>query len=387
MRKYTKESFIEKAISVHGNKYNYSKIEYKNCDTKVCIICPEHGEFWQTPYKHINEKNGCPKCCKKNRKYSTEEFIIKAKEIHENKYDYSKVEYKDAFSKVCIICPEHGEFFQSPSGHLQGRGCPKCKGKNKTTSDFINELIKIHGDKYDYLNVHYNGAFEPVRIICKKHGEFISTPHDLLKGCGCPECGKEKASNKLKLTTEEFINRAIQIHGKKYDYSKVEYKNAKTPVRIICHKHGDFFVSPNKHTSITKRGCPKCSESILETEIRVFCENNGIKYIQQKTFSWLGLQRLDFYLPDYNIAVECQGYYHFEPHYTSTEENANNNLLSQIKRDELKKELCDENCISILYYVPINLQKKIKISNIYRKNNVFNKTEDLLSILQSLKIN
>ena len=68
MKKYTKESFIEKAVSVHGDKYDYSKVEYINCDTKVCIICPEHGEFWQTPYKHVNEKNGCPRCCKKNRK-------------------------------------------------------------------------------------------------------------------------------------------------------------------------------------------------------------------------------------------------------------------------------------------------------------------------------
>lgn len=177
-----------------------------------------------------------------------------------------------------------------------------------------------------------------------------------------------------KLTKEIFIEKAKKVHGDKYDYSKTVYINAKTPLIVTCKKHGDFYVIPNKHTSGNKTGCPKCAESKLETEIRVFCENNNIKYEQQKRFSWLGLQKMDFYLPDYNIAIECQGTYHFEPRYsvkTDDKEMLMENLLSQIQRDELKNELSNENNVKILYYIPENLMKNTKISKIYTNENSF----------------
>ena len=121
MGKCTKEKFIEKAIKKYGNKYDYSKVEYINCHTKVCIICPEHGEFWQTPDAHLH-KNACPKCgfeaMKKALTKTTEEFIKEAKEVHGDKYDYSKVEYNGGHKKVCIICPKHGEFWQEASKHV-----------------------------------------------------------------------------------------------------------------------------------------------------------------------------------------------------------------------------------------------------------------------------
>ena len=113
MRKLTTYEFIEKAKKVHGDKYDYSKVEYVNSRTKICIICPQHGEFWQTPNAHLM-KEGCPKCkgenvSKVNRR-TTNEFIEKAKKVHGDKYDYSKVDYKNNSTKVCIICPIHGEF-------------------------------------------------------------------------------------------------------------------------------------------------------------------------------------------------------------------------------------------------------------------------------------
>lgn len=113
--------FIWKAIQIHGYKYNYSKVKYVNYSTKICIICPIHGEFWQTPSNHLNKrKYGCIKCGG-NKNFTTEEFINKAKLIYGDKYDYSKVKYINAKTKVCIICPEHGEFWQEPRHHLCGR--------------------------------------------------------------------------------------------------------------------------------------------------------------------------------------------------------------------------------------------------------------------------
>lgn len=122
MRKLTTEEFIQKAQKIHGTKYDYSLVEYKKAHGRVKIICPEHGEFKQRSNNHLNGK-GCPKC----GQYSTkEEFIKKSDKIHNNKYDYSFVEYKDSKSLVKIICPEHGEFEQIPNSHLKGSGCKKC---------------------------------------------------------------------------------------------------------------------------------------------------------------------------------------------------------------------------------------------------------------------
>ena len=147
--------FIEKARQIHNDKYDYSKVNYVNSRTKVCIICPEHGEFWQTPHNHL-KGYGCAECGKKKShlpKITTEDFIAKSKEIHGNKYDYSKVCYKTSDTKVCIICAEHGEFWQTPSNHMNGSGCPKCaneKRKNaliKDTKLFIDAATLIHDGK------------------------------------------------------------------------------------------------------------------------------------------------------------------------------------------------------------------------------------------------
>ena len=130
-KKKTTEQFIEEATLIHGNKYDYSKVKYENNKKPVCIVCPEHGEFWQAPQNHLSQKQGCPLCNHRSYKYTTEEFIQRAREVHGDKYGYSKVVYERKNKKVCIICPEHGEFWQSPEKHLSGQGCPKCYGNVK----------------------------------------------------------------------------------------------------------------------------------------------------------------------------------------------------------------------------------------------------------------
>ena len=198
-KKKTKEEFIAKAKLVHGDKYDYSKVEYVGALTKVCIICPKHGEFCQEANSHLRGQ-GCPKCKSKKQTCTTDEFIAKAKKIHGDKYDYSKVNYVNNYTKVCIICHEHGEFWQTPGAHLRGQGCPKCKSKKQTctTDEFIAKAKKIHGDKYDYSKVEYVNRKTKVCIICPKHGEFWQTPSAHLRGQGCPKCGIENhCKNKL----------------------------------------------------------------------------------------------------------------------------------------------------------------------------------------------
>jgi len=146
--KMNKNEFIKKAREVHNDKYDYSKVEYINYHTKVCIICPEHGEFWQSPSKHIPRKFGCKKCGMLNKTQcqpmNNEYFIKKAREVHGDKYDYSKVEYIKTHKNVKIVCLVHGEFEQLPSNHLRyNRGCPKCNANfSNVEKDFLKFIEK-----------------------------------------------------------------------------------------------------------------------------------------------------------------------------------------------------------------------------------------------------
>ena len=342
-----RDFFIEKATGVHGNKYDYSKVKFKTTKEPVCIICPEHGEFWQTPRSHM-DGSGCPKCSYLKRTMqctkTTEQFIKEAKETHGNKYDYSKVEYIDSKTKVCIICPEHGEFWQAPSSHLSGCGCRKCSknAQKKTTEQFIKEAKEIHGDKYDYSKVEYINNRTKVCIICPKHGEFWQTPESHLSGCGCRKCYKEgcqinpneKFINKVdeiypnrytfekcnyrnkttlvtlfdknineyvsiepdylirrKPKTAELIRKLKEKFGNVYDYSKVEYITDKTKICIICPKHGEFWMT--YRNLLNSKGCPKCTkENIFKNKyngkdnesvfIRKSRETHGDKYDYSK---------------------------------------------------------------------------------------------------------
>ena len=349
----TKEEFIEDAKKIHGDKYDYSKVEYKGNKTKVCIICPEHGEFWQEPNSHLRGC-GCEKCYNNRRgdtlRHNYETFVEKAKKIHGDKYDYSKVNYIDAHTKVCIVCLEHGEFWQKPNTHLNGCGCPKCSREKKskdmlsTKEIFVEKASKLHCNKYDYSKVKYVNNSTKVCIVCLEHGEFWQKPNTHLNGCGCPKCSK---SNRL--TKEDFVRRAKQVHGENYDYSKVDYKNARSKVCVICKEHGEFWQRPADH--LNGAGCPTCSQSHLERDTRNYLLEKNINFIQEKMFNWLGLMRLDFYLPDYNIAIECQGIEHFKPidYGGKGKDYAREMFNGVVKRDKLKRKLCESHNIRVIY--------------------------------------
>lgn len=281
------------------------------------------------------------------KKLTNEEFIERARNAHGDKYDYSKVDYKGNGIKVCIICPIHGEFWQTPRNHIKGSECPKCVGKYRyTTEEWIEEAKKVHGDKYDYSNVIYKGAFEKVCIICKKHGEFWQKANNHLNGDGCKKC----YNTKRRMGLELFIIFSKNIHGDKYDYSKVEYVNSRTKVCIICPKHGEFWQTPHSHLNC--RGCPVCKESNLEREIAKLLCKNKIKYERGFNDKWLGKQHLDFYLPTHNIAIECQGIQHFEPKSFGSHGDISLRFKMDVKRDKLKIYKCKENGVKLIHYNP-----------------------------------
>ena len=354
------DSFIEKARKRHGDKYDYSKVEYKDSVTKVKIICPIHGEFEQAPAAHVRG-NECPLCANRNRgrlsRRSLEEFISKAREVHGDKYDYSKVEYVNVDTKVKIICPTHGEFEMRPMSHLLGRGCPRCDGRNLTQDDVIKRFREVHGDKYDYSKVVFKKVHEKVTIICPIHGEFEQTPSKhYSKKEGCPKCGKLSMAEKLNKDSEWFIQEAKKVHGDKYDYSQVVYRKAQGKVKIICPQHGVFYQRANGH--LQGHGCALCNISRLEEKVRALLDEGGIEYIRQcgrETLPWIGRQTLDFYIPTLNVAIECQGAQHFEEveHFGGKRE-----FEKILERDKRKKMLCEKNGVKLVYFGKSSVDKE-----------------------------
>ena len=410
-RKKTTEEFIQDARKVHGDRYDYSKVEYTKNSEMIIIICPDHGEFFVTPIKHIGKRRqSCPVCLGHIR--NTNDFILKAKKIHGDKYDYSQSIYVNALTKIDIICPKHGVFTQTAPSHCRGDGCSKCSRLyNYTTEEWIGLAKTIHDDVYDYANVKYINNHTHIKIICKKHGEFEQLPivHTTQK-CGCPECGNERGgpprvtveefkqrskeihknkfdyslikqfkntNSKVKIicpkcglfeqsvnqhlsgngcklcrnkTQEEFINEANNIHGNTYSYDKVNFIDVRTPVIITCKIHGDFSQKPKHHVG-EKCGCPTCKSSKGEQAIYKWLNENNIQNIRQYRFDdCVDKIQLpfDFYLPDYNVCIEYDGEQHFTPSYFGKVKNKSKSLHEKLAQKNYK-----------------NIRKRDKIKNEY----------------------
>ena len=205
----TTEDFISEAIKTHGEKYDYSLINYVNAKTKVKIICSLHGEFEQTPRYHISGMN-CPTCS--GVYMDTNYFIEKSKIRHKEKYDYSLVNYTTNLTPVSILCPLHGEFEQRPKDHLLGKGCRKCSGVYMDTNYFIERANKIHDFQYSYDKTIFENSHKKIIITCKKHGDFEQTPNAHLNGQSCPICNESKGEKNIRLLLNNRNIKYIRQH-------------------------------------------------------------------------------------------------------------------------------------------------------------------------------
>lgn len=206
--------------------------------------------------------------------------------------------------------------------------------KRSNTEEFIIKSRNKHGDRFDYSKVEYLNSKNKVIIICPKHGAFSQRPNDHLNGYGCKKCQYAKTSMENKLTTEVFIEKAKLIHGNKFDYSLVEYNGYENKVSIICPKHGNFEQSPHNHLS--GYGCKMCSASRGEEEIAKVLLKHNIKFEREVTFKELKSTSnlfYDFYLPNYNIFIEYDGIQHYKP---IDFFGGNDALLDVKKRDGIK---------------------------------------------------
>jgi len=283
-KRLTVEEFINRANEIHSYKYDYSKVKFINTYEKVNIICPEHGEFEQFRNNHLSG-HGCDKCGG-TWKITEEEFLNKVNEIYNHKYDYSKMFYINCSTEIVIMCPIHGEFKQKPHKHISGKECKECLKEQLLSCKlklFIEKSNKIHNCKYNYSKVIYKTCDDKVVIICPIHGEFNQSPSQHLRKQGCPDCNSNKLSLKI------FVNRSNKTHNYKYNYSKVDYIDSKTKVKIICPKHRGFEQTPNHH--LKGYGCPKCSHHISKPSQEWLDSFDDTNIVREKTIK-IGKKRI-----------------------------------------------------------------------------------------------
>lgn len=269
------KNFIAKAEKKYGvGAYDYSKVNYTNNSTKVTIICPIHGEFQKTPKDFLRGRY-CPQCKREfnhAKRYNTEIFIEKAKQIHPE-YDYSECKYIKTNVKTSIICPVHGPFLITPSHLLGGEGCPQCRyvksaaKTRRSLKDVIDAANEVHKNKYDYsLIKEYKNDRIKYPIICPEHGVFTQAFNNHIKAKqGCPECGKWSSVRSRKITFDEFVNRADAIHNGKYKYLG-DFKSMEEKIPIECSEHGVFYQTPSNH--LQGQGCPKCGKKRIGDQQR-----------------------------------------------------------------------------------------------------------------------
>lgn len=344
--KRTQEELIQLLQEKFGDKFSYDEINYINNVTPVKIICNKHNiTFYSTP-KHLlgmNPECGCKLCTKeyfskigKQKKeykkkrtfYTTEIFIEEASKKHNYKYDYSKTKL---------------------------------------------EYVKVNNCSRKLLNKN-------ITIICPKHGEFKQNYFWHLQGQGCPYCGNEQKYLKNSQTKEDFIKKAVAIHGNKYDYSNVVYINRGTLVKIICPIHGEFEQLPGNH--LAGKGCSKCGKGTTPNN------ENRVKYILQENFPNLEIihgyrnkeifkrQHLDFYIPSLNIAIEYQGPQHFQSVEFLTDHRHNYQHTHEL--DELKFNICKKEGIKLLYFT---FNKKFE--NVEYFDKVYTNIDDIIKIIKN----
>lgn len=276
----TTEQFIIKAAKVHGDKYSYDKVDYKNSRTKIEIYCKECCKYFlQSPDDHL-QNYGCKQCgirkCRTNSnktpgvKLDKKEFIRRSILKHSNKFNYDKVVYINSKTNVILLCNICNTYFQQiPIKHMSGRGCKICNRKrttiNMTTTltEFINRSKEYHGDSYEYDKVSINSIDKNVQIKCKFHNEyFLQSYMRHMNGSGCYKCSLLSRGTIRRTTLSIFIEKSQQIYGHNiFDYSNVNYQGNKTKIKLRCIKHDTIFMtSPSKHY-IKRGGCPKCKIS------------------------------------------------------------------------------------------------------------------------------
>lgn len=375
-RTISKEEALLRFHQKHGNKYDYSKMEYINTSVPICIICPVHGEFWQKPIDHYKGK-GCPKCGYKNMwdkrgRRNTEEWISLFNEKHKGIYNYSGiVKINNAHDTITISCSKGHTFSTLAYLHLSGRGCPYCANSIRHTKhQFIVRSKSKFGEKFDYCSEYVNNH-TPVVLRCPTHGTFSITPqHHLKSPYGCPKCAIDGKSKKKVIPVERVSQRLCALFGDNITIDKGTYINITTECTFYCKHHGAFKSTPDHLLHGGK--CPACYSSVGESAVATYLRANNYSFEQQykvrlsKLFGRSRI-RIDFmvYVGDKRYAIEVNGdqHYRYVPYFHQSEDG----FREQKERDKEVAQWCKSNGITLIEISYSQLNKIDKILSLRLK--------------------
>lgn len=371
--KHTLSSFIESASYIHSENYIYDKVNFRRIKDKIIITCKKHGDFTQVAIEHLNG-HGCSKCGKEKMaekiKKSKDDILKLIKDKHGDKFTYKNLNGNISFDYILdIICPKHGEFKQKIINHIN-HDCKKCSFEReynpKLTEDFINRSKIIHNNIYNYDKTIYIKNSLKCIVTCKLHGDFEITPNSHIGGAGCRKCGYINRKHHKKLNTEQLITKFKEVHGDKYDYSKVVYKNTRSKIIINCKLHGDFNQNAGSHL-YGKNGCPNCNDSVGVKIIKTILNKSNIEFETEYKFEGCKNKLylpFDFYLPNLNTCIEFDGVQHFGPNKFFDKTYS---FKDRKRNDKIKNDFCVENYIKLIripYWEIKNIENILKNNKI-----------------------
>lgn len=386
-KKTRQERFLQKARAKYGDTYDYSLVNYKGREIPINIICKIHGVFPITPRNflsgcHNQPAHGCPKCdgIKEQKKITQEDFLQAVREKHGDKWDVSNVQYVSQNQILGLSCPDCKDNFKTTTKKLMdGLGCPRCEGRIKDLRYFVEEAKKVHGDEYDYskcyLSHSKSGAIVLNNIRCKHHGLYSTRADVHIKmKCKCPKCNVPPDKLSPEQRRDAYIRRAIERHGEgHFDYSQVDYHTKREKVKIRCVIHNYwFYQSLEEHTKKRSMGgCPLCSETTGEREVRLHLQKKHIDFTAQVEIENIRPKelprqylRVDFYIKKYKLFIEYNGEQHYKD---CTWFKGRGGFEMQQLRDEVLREYCQKynyNLLEIKYSDFDNIgrliQEKIK---------------------------
>ena len=303
--KHDLSEFITKSRLIHGDRYSYDLVKYENSNTKVDIVCSVHGVFSQEPMAH-KAGSGCPKCVKtqeSNKKIKFEDFLMKARNKHGNKFEYLADTYVSYYNPMTIKCPVHGIIQMTPRFHIKGTGCKHCSrneqaGLNKR--DYTLEELSLHAE-YKYLRV----IGKSVVFKCDKHGVIKQSVYEHLKGSKCKKCSHDRFSKDNRADIEEQQEKLVKLYNGRYQFNFENYENNGSLIDVYCEQHG-HFTKDYKHL-IRGHGCQKCS---ISNPHNLLCkELDGIATIILNDRVELKPYEIDIFIPEKRVGIEVNGLY------------------------------------------------------------------------------
>lgn len=353
-KKLTKEQFVQKAVNIHGNKYDYSTMIYKTAHDTIEIYCNTCKKYFKlVAYAHTNKKQGCYDCSLLSKSFNRlQERLTALSRHYRDRYLFPDISHTRVDDYITVKCKVHDQEYSHPlsyftSGQFKPSCCYEEIKRIKRFENFYNKLSEYHKQKYVYNIDSFTIVTEPMSIFCPLHGEQSQKPAVHLKGHECFHCGQETKRLKRITPLEEFKNKATEVHKGFYNYDNVVYNTLYDIVIVTCPVHKNFEIIALNHLKGAR--CRSCSSKYpkIYDNFSKLLDKYSLEYFVNYRPSWLERKELDIYIPEYNLAIEYNGsaYHH-------SSKNVSDFLDNTYKSSDYHKnkyDKCKENGINLIH--------------------------------------